>query len=150
MRVHNNKDSGSLVSSRRKINKAGVSAKGDKEFPDVLHKYEPPDWEGALEELLKKLDEIGRRLLNSFSIYDLKDYKDTLRNFMKETNAKAYKLREETGWNRQGKHKSYQLIELIDHELEELSRMVISKQKDQLKLVEKLDTIRGLLVDLYS
>lgn len=150
MRVHNNKDSKSQVLSGTKITRTIVSAKSDKEFPDVLHKYESPDWEGAFFELLKKLDEIGRRLLNTFSIYDLKNYKDTLRNFMKETSGKAYELKEETGWTRQGKRKSYQLIQLIDNELEELSRMVISKNKDQIKLVERLDTIRGLLVDLYS
>lgn len=150
MRVQNKKDRDSLISAGKKIVKSRVTTKDNKDFPDTLLKYEPPNWEGPLEELLQKLDEIGRRLGNSFSIYDLKDYKDTLRNFLKETHGKAYGLKEEISWTRQGRPKTYQLVMLIDQELEELSRMVISKQKDQLKILEKLDTIRGFLVDLYS
>lgn len=150
MRVQSKKDPGSLASAARNGGTARVTAKGEKDFPDVLQKYEPAGGKDSLGLLLKKLDEIGERLMKSFSVYDLKEYKDTLRNFLKDTMASAYALREETGWTGRGRHKKYQLVLLVDQELEELSKLVFAKQKNQLKLMEKLGAIRGLLIDLYS
>lgn len=150
MRIYNKKDSGNLVPGGRRVNKNRIAGAGPKEFPDVLQKFDTPAWDGGLEELLDRLDQIGQRLVNSFSIYDLKEYKDTLRNFLKETQGKTYQLKEERGWSRQGRPKSYQSLELIDRELEELSSLVLNKQRSQLKILEKLDHIRGLLIDLYS
>lgn len=120
------------------------------DFPDVLQGFEGPNWEANLDGILTKLDEIGQRLVTNFSIYDLREYKETLRNFLKETFGNAYQIKNETSWTRQGRRKIYQSLELINQELEELSRSVLAEQKDRLKILEKLDQIRGLLIDLYS
>lgn len=150
MRIESKKDSDKLIASRRAVNKSRVTAKAGLDFPDVLQEFKSPNWQADLDQLLQKLDEIGRRLASSFSIYDFKEYKDTLRNFLQETIGKAYHLKNETGWSRMGRPKLYQCLELIDQELEDLSKMVLAKQKDPLKILEKLDQIRGILVDLYS
>lgn len=150
MRVEGKKDSDRLISSKRRVSKKRVIEKAGIDFPEVLQEFQPLDGETNLDKLLEELDEIGQRLAGNFSIYDLKEYKDTLRNFLQETLGKAYQLKSETGWSRQGRPKLYQCLELIDQELESLSRIVFSKQKDQLKILEKLGQIRGLLVDLYS
>ena len=149
MRIEGKKDSDRLISGRR-IAKKRVAPKAGIDFPDVLQEFQVSPWEANLEELLEKLDQIGKRLAANFSIYDLKEYKDTLRNFIQETLGKAYQLKNETGWSRQGRPKLYQSLELINQELELLSKMVLSKQKDQIKILEKLGHIRGILVDLYS
>jgi len=150
MRVEGQKDSEKQIAAGKRIAKRGVVAKAGVDFPEVLQEFQTPNWEADLEELLQKLDELGKRLAANFSIYDFKDYKDTLRKFLQETFGKAYQLKNETGWSRQGRPKLYQCLELIDQELEALSKLVISKQRDPLNILEKLDQIRGLLVDLYS
>lgn len=150
MRVESKKDSQRLISTSRRVAKKRVAAKAGADFPEILQEYDPA-WGGiGLDVLLERLDAIGRRLAANFSIYDLKEYKDTLRNFLKETLGKAYQLKSESGWSRQGRPKLFLSLELIDQELEALSQMVLSKQKDPLRILEKLGQIRGLLVDLYS
>lgn len=150
MRVESKKDSQRLISTSRRVAKKRVAAKAGADFPEILQEYDPA-WGGiGLDALLERLDAIGRRLAANFSIYDLKEYKDTLRNFLKETLGKAYQLKSESGWSRQGRPKLFLSLELIDQELEALSQMVLSKQKDPLRILEKLGQIRGLLVDLYS
>jgi uncharacterized protein YaaR (DUF327 family) len=81
---------------------------------------------------------------------DLKNYKDLLRHFLKETQGKVYVMRQQVGWSRFGKSKLYQRIERINLELDELTKITLSQQKDPIKMLNKLDEIRGLLVDLYS
>ena len=150
MRIEGKKEPDKSVASRKSAGKEKVSVKGEHDFPDLLREYQPVNWEEDLQQLLKRLDEIGQRLSNSFSIYDLREYKDTLRNFLKDTSGKAYHLKNETGWTRQGRPKLYQSLELIDQELENLSKSVLSGEKDRLIILNRLDQIRGLMVDLYS
>lgn len=150
MRVQSKQSSRNPVSTGKNINIKKVDQAQDKEFPDVLDKHQSIWSKADLDEVLNQLEERGSRLLESFSIYDLRNYKETLKSFLHKTVGKAYKLKEEKAWTRKGKLKIYQSLEQIDTELEELSKMVLNKQKNQLKMIERLDSIRGLLVDLYS
>lgn len=150
MRVEGKKESEKYIASGQRVTPKEIAAKAGVDFPELLQEFQEPNREANLEVLLQKLDEIGKRLAANFSIYDFKDYKETLRKFLQETFGKAYQLKNETSWSRQGRPKLYQCLELIDQELESLSKLVLSKQKDSLKVLEKLDQIRGLLIDLYS
>jgi uncharacterized protein YaaR (DUF327 family) len=129
---------------------AGVQAADKKDFLDVLEQQEPLLWQESLNKLLRQLDEVGARLSRSFSLYDLRNYKDLLQHFLKETQGRVYVMRQQIGWSRFGKSKLYQRIERINLELDELTKITLNQQKDPLKMLNKLDEIRGLLVDLYS
>jgi uncharacterized protein YaaR (DUF327 family) len=128
----------------------GVQATDKKDFLDVLEQQEPLLWQESLNKLLRQLDEAGSRLSKSFSLYDLRGYKDLLQHFLKETQGRVYVMRQQIGWSRFGKSKLYQRIERINLELDELTKITLNQQKDPLKMLNKLDEIRGLLVDLYS
>jgi uncharacterized protein YaaR (DUF327 family) len=128
----------------------GVQAADKKDFSDVLEQQEPLLWQESLNKLLRQLDEVGSRLSRSFSLYDLRNYKDLLQHFLKETQGRVYVMRQQIGWSRFGKSKLYQRIERINLELDELTKITLNQQKDPLKMLNKLDEIRGLLVDLYS
>lgn len=121
-----------------------------KDFRDALDQQDQSHRQADLDALLKRLDELGQSLAKYFSVYDLKSYKDTLRDFLRDTYGQAYGIRAETVLSKRGKTKVFRIIERIDRELEELSALVLSKHKDQVKTLAKLDQIRGLLVDLYS
>ncbi len=150
MRVNSKRSLDNSISSGNKQDVSRIIPPDAKDFPDVLQQRQANPWNQNIQEFLQRLDEIGARLAKSFSIYDLKSYKEVLRGFLNETQRKAYTLKENTGWTRQGKPRIYQCIERINQELEELSQLVLSKQQNSLKILDKLDQIRGLLVDLYS
>ena len=150
MRIQDKQRVKSRLSPGGSAAKASPGVFADNDFQDVMNKQHTPDWKGDLDRLLKQLDELGQRLIKSFSVYDLKAYKETLGGFLKETLGRTYKIKEETTWSKKGKTKVYQIIQKINGELEEMSVLVISKQRDQMKLLAKLDQIRGLMIDLYS
>ncbi|MCR4442129.1 MAG: YaaR family protein [Peptococcaceae bacterium] len=150
MRIQNRPRAKNTKTAKPADVKVKTAAPVTKDFPDELEKYHREKLPGDIEQLLKKLDETGRRLANSFSVYELKNYKDTLKDFLRQTQGQLYQLKEETARTRQGKTKVLQIIKKVESELEELSSLVLRQQKNQVALLSKLDQIRGLLVDLYS
>lgn len=151
MRINDKSRSGNLNSAARSLGKVEANRSlTEKSFGDVLEKQYTDAGKAALEELLKKLDDISKRLAESFSVYELKKYKDVLQEFLHQTQGQAYRLKEKTAYSRRGHTRIMYLLEKIDAELEELSAMVLSQQKDGVRLLEKMGQIRGMLVDLYS
>ncbi|MDD4047720.1 MAG: YaaR family protein [Clostridia bacterium] len=119
------------------------------EFQDIFSKQNSVFKREDLEIFLNELDKIGNKLVKSFSVYDLITYKNLLRNFLNGVQKEVYGIKEESGWTRTGQHKLYQRIEVLNQEMEKLTSMVLNKQKDNVKILKKLDTIRGLVIDLY-
>lgn len=102
-----------------------------------------------LDLLMKEVTKKAEKLAKSCTIQDLRDYKRSVREFLKETMGKAYQAQDGMGWDSAGKHKLFILIKKVDERLEELSIELIQDQKDNLELLNRLDEIRGLLVDMY-
>jgi uncharacterized protein YaaR (DUF327 family) len=91
-------------------------------------------------------------------------YKQAVRNFMNYVVQNAYELEKDEGLKNkykpsfQGRRSSpegdnfnmYTKIQVIDKKLEDLAAMLLSSQADQMKLVSRLEEIRGLLIDLLQ
>jgi uncharacterized protein YaaR (DUF327 family) len=150
MRVDDKRRLKNINSAKNALGKAEIKNTNDKGFTDVLDKQYERQSKDDLDKLLSKLEDIAKRLAESFSIYELKNYKDIMKDFLQKTQGQVYRIKEETAHTRQGRTKVMHIIEKIDAELEELSNIVLSSQRNQVKLLEKMDQIRGLLVDLYS
>ena len=119
------------------------------EFLDTLQEVQGQQVKDKLDELLSLIDEQGERLAKNRTFNELVKYKRMVQQFMKESVEQMYSLKEEYGGHRSGQHKVYTLVEKVDQSLEELTDLVLSEQADQLEVLDKLDEIRGMLVDLY-
>ena len=100
-----------------------------------------------LDELLELIDEQGEKLSKHRTFDELVRYKKMIGNFVEEAVNKMYHLNEDYSTV---KGKLYSLVETVDESLEELTEMVLSEQESQMEILDKLDEIRGLLVDLYT
>ena len=61
-----------------------------------------------------------------------------------------YDVESGTGWDRRGRQKAYTLVRKVDETLESLTEDVRSGQEKQLDILAKMDSIRGMLVDMYT
>jgi len=119
-------------------------------FLEELRRVQGFNLKQRLETILHDLEQQGRRLSQSMTIGDLKAYKKLVKNFLAEAVGKTYLVKEEAHWDRRGRHKVFITVQKVDQKLEELTQMVLEQQQDQLKLLAKMDEIRGLLIDLFS
>ena len=103
-----------------------------------------------LEELLGKIQQQGKRLGETPTFSELKSYRELVKKFMSEAVGKMYDVESGAGWDRRGRQKAYTLVKTVDATLESLTEDVRHGQERQLTILAKMDSIRGMLVDMYT
>ncbi|MDQ7096270.1 YaaR family protein [Desulfosporosinus sp. PR] len=103
-----------------------------------------------LQTFFDRLETQGKKLAQSFSIRDLKDFRDMVKTFLRSTFGQSRKMQEESSWDFQGRPKIMARISKIDHALDELGQQLLDQQAKPLEVLTKIDEIRGLIVDLFA
>lgn len=102
-----------------------------------------------LDELFSEISKEGEILRKKLTFEELKKYKDLIQKFLEEVISKSYQILEERSINRRGE-KIFNLVRKIDQSLDELTKMFLNKEENQLNILAKLNEIKGLLIDLLA
>ncbi|WP_418791295.1 YaaR family protein [Phosphitispora sp. TUW77] len=127
-----------------------VSSREYQSFNEQLHKVHSDMVYQQLGNLLSDIEKQGKVLGETLNLTDLKKYKGMIQKFLEYAVNKMYQMREQHGWDRRGRHKIYSMVETVNKEMEGLTQMLLSEQKDKIAILAKVDEIRGLLLDIYS
>lgn len=103
------------------------------------------------EELKKKALDIakqGKRLSSHVDIAELKAYKRMVMEFLDEAVRSSSSFSKDSFLDRRGRHRVFATIKIVNEKLEQLTREVISQERDNLSIVGKIEDIRGLILDL--
>ncbi len=99
--------------------------------------------------LIQGVDERARKLLASKNKKDFEEYKASVKQFMEKAITGSYKLEEKHGQRQDGKFVVFLTMRKVDEALENLAQLMVAGQQDPMRMVARLDEIRGLLMDLY-
>ena len=105
----------------------------------------------VFERLRAKADEIveqGEKLADKVDIRELQIYKKLISDFMDEAVGNSRKFSKQSFLDRRGRHKVYAIIKNVNEDLDDLTREVLRGEKDRLKILKKLDDIKGLILDI--
>ncbi|MFO7265650.1 MAG: DUF327 family protein [Limnochordales bacterium] len=105
--------------------------------------------EQAAERALADLDAAAQRLRTELSLEALAAYKAALRAAVADAVRRAYRVDVETGFAGGGRRRLLYIVRVVDAKLDELTRLLMAREKDNLAIAARLDEIRGLLLDLY-
>lgn len=136
-----------VITDREGIGKTERTAGG---FSADLAKQQDNLSQERLNALMEQIDAQGKKLGQVPTYAELKAYRELVRNFLGEVVGRAYTLQSQAGWDRHGRQKMYSIIKEIDQQMSSLAEDVRFGQERQLAIMERLDAIRGMLVDLYS
>lgn len=103
-----------------------------------------------LQTFLDRLGTQGKKLSETLSLRDLKDFRDMVKSFLRSTFGQSRKLQEEASWDSQGRPKVMARIAKIDKVLEDLGKQLLDQQAKPLEVLTKIDEIRGMIVDLFA
>ncbi|AEV70465.1 YaaR family protein [Acetivibrio clariflavus] len=117
-------------------------------FQSQLRKLEGQNLEERIKCLVDKITEQGQKLAKKVDVKELKIYKKLISEFLDETLNNSRKFLKESFVDRRGRYRVYAIIKKINSELDELTKDVLSTEKDNLRILQRIEDIRGLILDI--
>jgi uncharacterized protein YaaR (DUF327 family) len=118
-------------------------------FGDTIKRTEQADLETRLNKLMSQIEQQGDSLAKNMDIKDLKQYKKHIAEFMEEVVNGSLKYSKQNHFDRRGRHKVYAIIRKVNAKVEEMSREFLKEERDNIKVLENIGSIKGMLLDLY-
>lgn len=125
-----------------------VSDKSSISFQNQLNYVEDCNSEERIKEIAGKIFEQGEKLSKKVDIREFKIYKKLISEFLDEVVGNSHKFSKQNFLDRRGRYKAYAVIKKINEELDNLAKDVLSGETDNLKILQRLDDIRGLILDI--
>ena len=83
-------------------------------------------------------------------IRDMKSYRALIQSFLNEVVNRSHKFSRENFLDRRGRHRVYGIIKLVNENLDALAKELIKDEKDHIAILNRIDEIRGLLLDIFT
>lgn len=90
----------------------------------------------------------GEVIKKRADIKEIQKYRQMITELLNEVVSSSYICSKSDIFDARGKHKVFVMIKNINKKLDEMTKEMLAEQTDNLRLVEMVDDIRGLLVDL--
>lgn len=116
----------------------------------LISKIEDQNLQARLNLMLEEITAQGKKLGKHMDIRDMKHYRELIRDFLNEIVSRSHKFSRENFLDRKGRHRVYTMIRLVNKNLDELAAELIKDEKDHILILNKIDEIRGLLIDLLT
>lgn len=81
-------------------------------------------------------------------IRELKIYKNLISEFLDEAVNNSHKFSKESFLDRRERYKVYATVKKINSSLEELTKQVLSDEKNNIGILKNIEDIRGLILDI--
>jgi len=118
-------------------------------FTEELERADEMTTKERLEKLLERIDKQAERLSKNVTIKEVLEYKKLISEFLRESVDSMVKYKKSSFLDSRGRHRVYGIIKRVNEELEGLTKDVLAKEKDNIKILKRLDDIRGLILDIY-
>ena len=124
---------------------------GDGTFKFILaSNIEEQDLQVRLSTMMQEITQQGDRISKKMDVRDMKKYRTLIKDFMNEIVSRSHKFSRENFLDRKGRHRVYGIIRQVDDTLDELARELVKDEKDHIAILNKIDEIRGLILDIFT
>lgn len=126
-------------------------AQSDGSFKFMLaSNIEEHDLQVRLSAMMQEITQQGDRISKKMDVRDMKKYRTLIKEFMNEVVSRSHKFSRENFLDRKGRHRVYGIIRQVDDTLDELARELVKDEKDHIAILNKIDEIRGLILDIFT
>lgn len=141
----------SQVTNAVPVEQQTQAPKGDDSFKFTLVSHiENNELQEKLSGLMKDIEEQGNKIAKHMDIKDMKRYRNLVKEFMNEVAANSHSFSRENFLDRKGRHRVYGIVKEVDKSLDELAQELLKDEKDNLAILNKIDDIRGMLLDIST
>jgi len=154
-------DSGYSFKKPEKKRATGKRVQGARTFESIVDLYSTDESEQVeslseftgpsdLEALIDEVHEAGEKLKNSVSMANIAAYKNAVKSLLRPLVREMMEIDEKVSGTNILKKKRFTLVKVIDEKLESLVAEILRGQSEQLKILERIEEINGLIVDIIS
>lgn len=135
---------------------AGTSGKEDRKAVDIkelnfqgqLKRVENRNFEERINDMVDRIMEQGEKLAKKADIRELKIYKNMISEFLDEAVKNSHKFSKQNLLDRRGRYKAFATVKKINEHLDLLTKDVLKEEKDNINILNRIDDIRGLILDI--
>ena len=137
----------SRVSNKSTVSKDKKAVDNKKEFSQSFNMAREKHNEQELKELLDDIKKRGNRLTITKCYSDVAAYKNMIKDYLKSVLEHMYSLKKDISfWQTQ----YFITIDTIDNKLEDLTKLFLEGEKENITIASTIDEIAGLIVDIYK
>lgn len=126
-------------------------SKVDKGFKfTLLSQLEDNEVNEKIKEMIEEITTQGKKISEHMDIRDLKVYRGMVSNFINEVVYNSHKFSRENFLDRRGRHRVYGIVRLVNSQLDELAKELMSSEKNQMDILDRVGEIQGLVLDLLT
>ncbi len=122
---------------------------GNFKFTLISH-IEEQELQNTLKAMLNEISAHGKKIAKHMDVKDMRHYRELIREFMNEIVNRSHKFSRENFLDKKGRHRVYAMIKLVDKNLDELAEELIKDEQDHIAILNKIDEIRGILLDILT
>lgn len=122
---------------------------GDFKFTLTSHIQEK-DLQNKLNGLMEDISAQGEKIAKHMDIKDMRRYRGLIKEFMNEIVTRSHEFSRENFLDRRGRHRVYGIIRQVDKNLDDLASELMQEEKDHIGILNRIDEIRGLLLDIFT
>ena len=142
------------IDSMQQVNQTAETRQvqqSDEEFKfTLMSKIEEDGLAARLDSMMKEITQQGKKLGKHMDIRDMKHYRALIKEFLNEVVNRSHKFSRENFLDRRGRHRVYGMIKRVDAALDELAGELLKDEKDAIEILNRVDEIRGLLLDIVT
>lgn len=116
----------------------------------LISNIEESGLQARLSLLMQDITMQGNKLSKHMDVRDMKRYRSLIKDFMNEIVNRSHKFSRENFLDKRGRHRVYGIIKLVDENLDELAAELIKDEIDHIAILNKIDEIRGMLLDIFT
>ena len=103
--------------------------------------------EEQLKDMMDDIKKKGNRLSITKCFSDVKAYKNLVREYLESVLKHMYEIKKDISfWQTQ----YFNTVDTVDNKLEELTKSLLSDEKDNINIASTIDEIQGMIVDIYK
>jgi len=114
----------------------------------LLGQVEESELKDKLNSMIESITEQGNKIAKHMDITDMRKYRESIKSFMNEIVNNSHKFSRENFLDRRGRHRVYGIVKRVDGNLDDLAQELLKEEKNHMNILDKVDEIRGLLLDM--
>lgn len=116
----------------------------------LISNIEEEDLKEHLNSMIEQITSQGEKISKHMDIKDMRRYRELVKGFLNEVVNRSHKFSRENFLDRRGRHRIYGIVKKVDENLDALASELIKEEKDNLKILNNIGEIRGLLLDILA